>query len=526
MEFQFFNTILISESENMGIFSQDEDAKLHILNNFDNTLDLLRDGGCNDVTIICRNGKFTSNTFLLAAIFKVIRNIFQDMQFLDENMMLTIPDMDLIEFELFFENIHQGKKSFNVSEGIFYLLHGRCHSLQEEPVSLKHIGDKECEKVIKDENVMDDFDNVDHFVDVFDPLDEGDDDDEALINQLSCEVDVKDIKGEEVKEEYRENGEDNGNTLGHGVDESGKVKVKNQIVQCHGQCGDSSCRRIFSNKEERKRKYSLQVHIRAQVGKKRVERKQRDGRMPCHGKCGDESCRKVYRNNWEKQRHIDAKTYIPKACHICGIIPKGKSKDSLIKHLEEHEGGWKGKSRCKICLKSFPTEEIEEHQNQCQPGVVCPICGKLVKTQSQLSKHVESVHAKLKLEDFKACHICGKNYKSAENLEAHIKKIHAEKVACPQCGILVRNLKTHIAAIHTLDQDKKFQCQDCGKGFDKTEKLEKHRMNVHLKLQPYKCRYGCDIAYNDSSNRNHHEKKKHGKLFTTVKEEKLKEMMM
>ena len=46
---------------------------------------------------------------------------------------------------------------------------------------------------------------------------------------------------------------------------------------------------------------------------------------------------------------------------------------------------------------------------------------------------------------------------------------------------------------------------------------------MHLKTRPFNCRYGCDISYNDHSNRNAHEKKTHGKLFTTVKEEKLKE---
>jgi len=70
-----------------------------------------------------------------------------------------------------------------------------------------------------------------------------------------------------------------------------------------------------------------------------------------------------------------------------------------------------------------------------------------------------------------------------------------------------------------------FQCQDCGKGFMAPHKLEIHRMNIHLKLRPYKCRYGCAFSYNDSSNRNAHEKKTHGKLFTTAKEEKLKEAM-
>ena len=39
-------------SENMGVVSLDEAGKIHILNNFNNTLELLRDGGCNDVTII------------------------------------------------------------------------------------------------------------------------------------------------------------------------------------------------------------------------------------------------------------------------------------------------------------------------------------------------------------------------------------------------------------------------------------------------------------------------------------------
>ena len=49
-------------------------------------------------------------------------------------------------------------------------------------------------------------------------------------------------------------------------------------------------------------------------------------------------------------------------------------------------------------------------------------------------------------------------------------------------------------------------------------------MSVHLKLRPYKCRYGCDDSYNDYHNRNSHEKKKHGKLFTTAEKEKEKRL--
>ena len=467
----------------------------------------------------------------IESLFSVITYILETLELSDQKSLNK--NIFLDNFKKHIDLIDRHKSNDSVSEGAGFDVKGNgedCFPGVDEDKTNENSASK-----------TEEVENVDNIV-MFYPLDE-DKDAEALNKESGSEVNLEDVIkedfkdevnevtalaqgneetigciGEDVKEECTENDEGNGKTHEE-VYEAGKGNVKNKSIQCHGECGDSSCRRVFYNKLARKSRYCLQAHIRNQVGRKRLERKQRDA-MPCHGECGDESCMRVYRNNWEKQRHIDAKTYIPKACHICRVIPKGKSKDSLIKHLEEHEGGWKGKSRCKICLKSFPTEEIEEHQ--CQPGVVCPICGKLLRTQSQLPKHVESVHGKLNLDDFRPCHICGKDYRSAEMLRVHIKKIHTEKVACPHCGALVRNLKTHIAAMHTLDQDKEFQCQDCGKGFDKNEKLEKHRMNVHLKLQPYKCRYECDIAYNDISNRNQHEKKKHGKLFVVVRDEKIK----
>ena len=96
---------------------------------------------------------------------------------------------------------------------------------------------------------------------------------------------------------------------------------------------------------------------------------------------------------------------------------------------------------------------------------------------------------------------------------------------CPICGSKVKNLSTHIRHVHTPDDQRKFQCQQCGKGFDQMTSLDKHMMNIHLKLKPYNCRYGCDISYNDKGNRNHHERKQHGKLFISVEEEMMKAKM-
>ena len=46
----------------------------------------------------------------------------------------------------------------------------------------------------------------------------------------------------------------------------------------------------------------------------------------------------------------------------------------------------------------------------------------------------------------------------------------------------------------------------------KKRKFDTHMNAVHYKIKPYKCRYGCSIAYGELGNRNSHEKKKHGGL--------------
>ena len=70
-------------------------------------------------------------------------------------------------------------------------------------------------------------------------------------------------------------------------------------------------------------------------------------------------------------------------------------------------------------------------------------------------------------------------------------------------------MTVHMETVHKADHDKKFQCKDCVKGFIDKKSLQAH-MNIHLKVKPYRCREGCDMAYSDSSNRNQHERRVHG----------------
>jgi len=79
-----------------------------------------------------------------------------------------------------------------------------------------------------------------------------------------------------------------------------------------------------------------------------------------------------------------------------------------------------------------------------------------------------------------------------------------DSTACNICGILVEDIKEHHEAVHWVD-NKQFECEECGKWFNESQELRDHKMNVHLKLRPYK----SNITSNDSSNRKQLEKMKH-----------------
>ena len=183
---------------------------------------------------------------------------------------------------------------------------------------------------------------------------------------------------------------------------------------------------------------------------------------------------------------------------------------------------------CDLCKKTFENpsklirhiRETHTHKRE-EEKVICNICGKISGSKDILKAHLKSMHAIRELK-FK-CQVCGKMWPSKGELNKHMQSHSLVKMPCPVCGISFKNVKNHIKTVHAKDEDKKFQCQDCGKGFISRSELKSHQMNVHLKLRPYACRYGCDISYNDSSNRNSHERKTHGKAFTTTSEEKLKE---
>ena len=160
---------------------------------------------------------------------------------------------------------------------------------------------------------------------------------------------------------------------------------------------------------------------------------------------------------------------------------------------------------CEICGKEFANQSYLEHHikyshAQKRDYLACDTCGKLVLKQSMKS-HVQ-LHITSQMIP---CPVCGIKLRSQTVLKKHLKIHDKEKTLCQICNKEVKNLKMHVFNWHTSDKDKKYKCDDCGKGFAYESTLRSHKMSVHIKSRPYKCRYGCAFAYNDNSNRNAHE---------------------
>ena len=176
------------------------------------------------------------------------------------------------------------------------------------------------------------------------------------------------------------------------------------------------------------------------------------------------------------------------------------------RHMKVVHMGWLPCSETG-CQNSFETKlKLERHVKTHKQ--ICDHCGFQGKTAQHLRGHFERNH------DTKAvqCPDCGEMQTNKHELYKHKKKVHTRKT-CGICGAEVKCLTIHMRNQHISDDQARYKCEYCQKGFMDKPLMDKHIMNVHIRTQPYKCRYGCENAYNDKSNRAAHERRRHGSCF-------------
>eukprot|EP00088_Acartia_fossae_P062838 TRINITY_DN7616_c0_g1_i2.p1 TRINITY_DN7616_c0_g1~~TRINITY_DN7616_c0_g1_i2.p1 ORF type:complete len:704 (-),score=85.19 TRINITY_DN7616_c0_g1_i2:60-2171(-) len=195
----------------------------------------------------------------------------------------------------------------------------------------------------------------------------------------------------------------------------------------------------------------------------------------------------------------------------CDCPIKFSNRRQKAQHVKlVHKENYIGCEKCSFVTTS--QQALEEHLKKHDPSMrqICDICG-FVSNSSE--KYAIQSHKAIHHDPvLHPCSLCDGKFNSKQ-LKIHMKS-HQESV-CMECGLKVKNLRSHMNNVHTPDHLKKHKCSYCTKGFNDVGKLQQHIFSVHTKERPYKCRFGCDLGYNDTSNRNAHEKKKHGKLFST-----------
>ena len=243
-------------------------------------------------------------------------------------------------------------------------------------------------------------------------------------------------------------------------------------------------------------------------------------------------CEKTFSRSNDLMRHKrikhnneNSEKYVCSECGFTTVYKHALNLHMNSKHWDQdHE-------KCKKCLKIVPIREphaceefscekcgkvyyyiyaLKRHIKDSHNEQECKQCGQILKSEELLWKHMSEVHQMCEYSF--DCNVCNRKFPSQNKLKCHMK-FHGKKEECPICKKKVRSIANHKQIMHKSDEEKKFQCNLCGKGFSDPRSLKKHNMNVHLKLRPYECRYGCEFRYNDVSNRNQHERKKHGKVY-------------
>ena len=447
-----------------------------------------------DVTLLCQDGQVRANSFLLATVFPLVRRALMTVSHLEEDMVISLPGFQQNDFTTFLKSLSKQTLDVHSEENLKELTH---ISIQHQNTHHTIKDNIECKKEDKYGDKVDQEDDTDMddvYLDDLDPLDN-------VKLEMKMEQDEEGNNEQDTEKKVRRYKRRYSNHINNPTVHGDQSGVSSDLVcqKCGYKCPTS-------------RRSDFKKHLLSH--EKQARKKEKMEKLLADNAEGCRVCGKTFTNPNKLLIHIKEvheKPSLP--CDICGKLLRGQNK--LNRHRNTVHADESTKIYCKKCDKKYLPDYFAKHKcnwKEEPPKEVCNICGKTLGSAS-MANHIKSVHGDV---EKKECHICGISMR-ASSLKDHLKT-HEEKQCCPECGIKVRDIKVHMLRVHTSDDQKKFRCQDCGKGFISMPALENHRMNVHLKTYPHKCRYGCDVRYNDVNNRNSHERKKHGSVFKGPKQ--------
>jgi len=142
----------------------------------------------------------------------------------------------------------------------------------------------------------------------------------------------------------------------------------------------------------------------------------------------------------------------------------------------------------------------------------CKLCGKMYKN---LNNHVKQVH--MKIRNF-PCQFCDYRAINRAYLNYHVRNKHTdidERVNCELCGKLVKQIKVHMAYVHSGNAP---QLLPCTYDYCDYKAKTKSAMQCHIKQRHEIVTVKCQICDEDVNRvkLNHHMKKHTDKIYTCL----------
>lgn len=191
-------------------------------------------------------------------------------------------------------------------------------------------------------------------------------------------------------------------------------------------------------------------------------------------------------------------------CGECGRVLSSSA--ALESHVSLHTG--KRPFSCTLCGKRFADMTgLKRHGRVHRNGRihVCQQCGKGFVYRFSLTKHLQTVHSRIK--PF-VCQICNKGCFTKLDVEAHIRIHTGEKPF--HCNLCEKKFTRRVELnVHLRwhNGEKRHWCPYCGKGFLDFNNLKRHKY-IHTGEKPHSCPH-CPKHFTQSGHLKKHVKNVH-----------------
>jgi len=201
--------------------------------------------------------------------------------------------------------------------------------------------------------------------------------------------------------------------------------------------------------------------------------------------CGSKFIKKQSIRNHMEKKHLVEQVEIKVQTFTCDLDGKMfKNKGKLNHHMKIHLPPVK----CDFCHKKLNIRSLKVHIMNSHTGIKqpstkriqeakkCPICGKILSSQGNLTMHIRDHNKTIK------CKFCEKFFGTQSRLTAHMKYYHEnpKNFICEICNkkfIHRSHLKVHVK-FHDLNRPKDLKCSQCDYATDHRPSFEGH-LNSH-----------------------------------------------